>query len=43
MEQSIEDVYTFQKELGAGAFGKVKRAIHKATGQPYAVKMIDKD
>lgn len=40
---AIEDVYTFDKVLGEGSFGIVKRAIKKDSGEAYAVKMINKE
>ncbi|KAL4505982.1 hypothetical protein ABPG72_013743 [Tetrahymena utriculariae] len=40
---AIEDVYTFDKVLGEGSFGIVKRAIKKDTGEAFAVKMIKKE
>jgi len=39
---SITDKYTITDELGRGAFSVVKLAIGKATGERYAVKIIDK-
>jgi len=36
------DTYDVKEELGRGAFSIVKLAIHKKTGQKYAVKIIDK-
>ena len=33
--------YTLEKNLGMGAFGKVKRAVHKHTKAPVAVKVMN--
>lgn len=38
----IEKVYELKTELGRGAFSIVYLATHKATGQQYAVKVINK-
>jgi len=38
----IFDVYDIKEELGRGAFSIVKLAVHKKTGEKYAVKIIDK-
>jgi len=40
--QQIEDVYTFEKELGTGAFSVVKLGIHKKTKEQAAIKIIEK-
>lgn len=34
--------YQFLENLGKGTFGEVKLAIHKATGQNVAIKVLDK-
>ncbi|PWG73473.1 hypothetical protein DF186_22890, partial [Enterococcus hirae] len=34
--------YVLHEELGAGGFGKVRRATHVLTGESVAVKIIDK-
>lgn len=34
--------YDVKKELGSGAFATVKLVINKTTGQPYAMKVLDK-
>lgn len=39
---NIKDVYHFQERLGSGGFGVVYLAIHKSTGDKYAVKAIQK-
>jgi calcium-dependent protein kinase len=39
---NISKEYTFGKTLGTGAFGQVRLAIHKATKQTRAVKIIPK-
>ncbi len=30
----------FSKTIGKGTFGKVKKAIHKKTGEPVAIKIL---
>eukprot|EP01004_Peranema_trichophorum_P002870 NODE_1897_length_1763_cov_50.985976_g1608_i1.p1 GENE.NODE_1897_length_1763_cov_50.985976_g1608_i1~~NODE_1897_length_1763_cov_50.985976_g1608_i1.p1 ORF type:complete len:518 (+),score=110.10 NODE_1897_length_1763_cov_50.985976_g1608_i1:82-1635(+) len=40
--KTIND-YTILSDLGKGAYGKVKMAVHNKSGQPYAVKVIDKE
>jgi len=40
--EKIEDVYTFGKELGSGAFSIVRLGTHNATQEQYAIKIIDK-
>lgn len=37
----LED-YDIRKELGKGAFATVRRCVHKATGNQYAMKIIEK-
>jgi serine/threonine-protein kinase Chk2 len=37
-----ERKYDVKKELGSGAFATVKLVINKATGQPFAMKVLDK-
>ena len=39
---NISKEYTFGKVIGAGSFGQVRLAIHKATKQTRAVKIIQK-
>lgn len=39
----ITDYYTFGPPLGSGSFGTVRKAIHKLTGQPRAIKILKKD
>lgn len=41
-EQSMRNFYTLIEQIGEGTFGKVFRAVNKATGQEYAIKSIDK-
>jgi serine/threonine protein kinase len=38
----IDDVYTMGELLGAGQVGRVYRAAHRGTGEPVAIKVIDK-
>ncbi|KAI9146473.1 kinase-like domain-containing protein [Paraphysoderma sedebokerense] len=38
----VENEYHISKTLGSGTYAEVKLAIHKKTGQRYAVKIIDK-
>jgi calcium/calmodulin-dependent protein kinase I len=38
----IKDKYLFEKTLGQGSFGEVKKAKNKTTGEEFAVKMINK-
>jgi len=40
--EKIEDVYTFERELGRGAFSVVKLGRHKKTGEEVAIKVIEK-
>jgi len=40
--QKIEDVYTFERELGKGAFSVVKLGIHKVSKEEVAIKIIEK-
>jgi serine/threonine protein kinase len=35
--------FEFQAEIGKGTYGRVFRAVHKATQKIYAIKVIDKD
>jgi len=37
-----EKEYRFEPVLGKGAFGTVRKAVHKATGDSFAAKIIDK-
>src|SRR3546814_697444 len=32
--------WVFQEDLGSGAFGRVRKAVHKATGAQAAIKII---
>ncbi|CAD8080235.1 unnamed protein product [Paramecium primaurelia] len=41
--EDINKVYTLEKTLGEGAFGVVKRAVKKSTGEQFAVKIINKE
>merc|ERR1712137_1400189 len=40
--EKIEDVYSFEKELGRGAFSVVKLGRHKKTKEEVAIKVIEK-
>jgi len=40
--EKIEDVYTFGRELGSGAFSTVRLGTHNASGEQFAIKIIDK-
>jgi 5'-AMP-activated protein kinase, catalytic alpha subunit len=35
--------YTLGPKIGSGTFGYVRRGIHTVTGQPVAVKILEKD
>jgi len=37
-----EKEYRFERVLGKGAFGTVRKAVHKTTGESFAAKIIDK-
>lgn len=39
---SITNDYTFGKSLGSGSFGTVRSALHKASGQTRAIKILKK-
>jgi len=39
---SIEDMYNVHDKLGEGAFAVVKKATHKSTGNPYAIKIVNR-
>jgi serine/threonine protein kinase len=38
----IDDIYSMDELLGRGEIGKVYRAKHRLTGEPVAVKVVDK-
>lgn len=40
---SFKDKYELGKTLGVGTYGVVKSAIHKATGEKVAIKIIDRE
>ncbi|XP_006824119.1 ribosomal protein S6 kinase alpha-3-like [Saccoglossus kowalevskii] len=40
---SVIDEYDIKEEIGQGSYSVCKRCIHKATGQEFAVKVIDKN
>lgn len=42
INMSLTDHYDVKEELGRGAFSVVKLAVHKKTGEKFAVKIIDK-
>ena len=35
--------YDLQQTIGQGAYGKVKYAVHTETGEPVAIKYLDKE
>ena len=39
---NVKEVYNFEKELGAGQFGKVYKARNILTEMPCAIKVISK-
>jgi serine/threonine protein kinase len=39
----ISDHYELREVLGSGSYAEVRRAVEHATGQEFAVKIIDKD
>jgi calcium-dependent protein kinase len=41
--KTFTDVYTVEESLGSGAYGEVKKVIHKVTGQERAVKIFRKE
>jgi len=41
-DHPVEEFYTLGDELGKGGFSVVRRAINKSSGQPFAIKFIDK-
>lgn len=41
-KMTIRDLYDIKRELGAGTFATVKLGILKRTGEPFAIKIIDK-
>ena len=41
-DPKLEDIYTLDKQVGKGAFGVVKAAINKRTGEVLACKSISK-
>ena len=41
-EQSMRNFYSIVAQIGEGTFGKVWRAVNKATGEEVAIKSIDK-
>jgi len=42
MKGDIKDKYLFEKTLGQGSFGEVKRAKNKVTGEEFACKIVNK-
>mmetsp|Transcript_7977 Transcript_7977/g.11930 ORF Transcript_7977/g.11930 Transcript_7977/m.11930 type:complete len:549 (+) Transcript_7977:182-1828(+) len=40
--ENITDLYNVHETLGEGAFAVVKKATHKVSGEPYAVKIINR-
>jgi calcium/calmodulin-dependent protein kinase I len=43
MINSIENKYKLGTNLGAGAFGQVRRCIHLDTGNEFAIKVMKKE
>ena len=41
--KDINKIYLFGDQLGKGAFGTVKKCTNIATGQEYAIKIINKE
>lgn len=41
-DENITDYYKIEDELGAGSFGIVRLGISKATGEEFAIKIIDR-
>ncbi|ORM41477.1 Myosin light chain kinase A [Babesia sp. Xinjiang] len=41
-QQSLMQLYTVREQLGYGKFSVVYRAIHKSTGEEFAIKIVDK-
>ncbi|XP_071954782.1 ribosomal protein S6 kinase alpha-3-like [Antedon mediterranea] len=39
---SIQEEYDLKQDIGLGSYSVCKRCIHKATGQEYAVKIVEK-
>ena len=39
----INEEYLFGETLGQGAFGTVRKAVHKLTGQERAIKILKRD
>lgn len=39
---ALEKTYELRETLGAGAFSEVKKAVHRATGATFAIKVIDR-
>lgn len=41
-KQELDRNYELRETLGTGAFSEVKKAIHKETGNQFAIKVIDR-
>jgi serine/threonine protein kinase len=41
--KNINTIYDFGEQLGKGAFGTVRKCTSKATGQDYAIKIVNRD